>query len=282
MSIIGNLFYKPTCRKMHVALFYVVLLFTISTNAISADTRFINMSTTTSTENSGLLKVLLPLFKSETGIEVRVIAVGSGKALKLGEGGDVDVVLAHAPEAESIFVAKGFGIDRRAVMYNDFVIIGPKINSLPKIKKNDVSAAFKLIAEKQLSFISRGDESGTHMKENIIWKSIGVTPKGAWYIGAGQGMEAVIMMANEKQAFTLTDRGTWYAMEPKSSLVILFSDDPSLFNPYHIMAVNPEKNPHVKAGEVKQFIDWITSTKGQSAINNFKVNGKQLFFGNAK
>jgi tungstate transport system substrate-binding protein len=251
-------------------------------NAISADSRFINMSTTTSTENSGLLKVLLPLFTSETGIEVRVIAVGSGKALKLGEGGDVDAVLAHAPEAESIFVAKGFGIDRRAVMYNDFVIIGPKKNSLSMIKKNDVFSAFKLIAEKQLTFISRGDESGTHMKENVIWKSIGVAPKGEWYIGAGQGMESVIMMANEKQAFTLTDRGTWYAMEPKSSLVILFSDDPYLFNPYHIMAVNPKKHPHVKISEVKQFIDWITNTKGQSAIDNFKVNGKQLFFGNAK
>jgi len=237
----------------------------------------IKMATTTSTENSGLLAVLLPAFKAATGIEVHVIAVGTGKAIKHGENGDVDVLLVHDPEAEEKFVAQGFGVARVAVMYNDFVIVGPPADPAGLKGGTDAAACLAKIAAAQALFISRGDASGTHVKEQTLWKSAGVTPAGAWYISAGQGMGPVLIMADEKLAYTLTDRATYIAYGEKVGLVIVCEGDRRLFNPYAVIAVNPAKQPHVKRAGAQAFIDYITSPAGQAVIAGFKVKGQQLF-----
>jgi tungstate transport system substrate-binding protein len=256
-----------------------LLVATIST--ASAEPR-LRMSTTTSTENSGLLKVLLPPFEKEAGVKVDVISVGTGKALKLGENGDVDVVLVHARPAEDKFVSQGFGVDRRDVMYNDFVIVGPKSDPDGLKKAKTAVEAFKILAEGKAPFISRGDDSGTHKKEKSLWKKAGITPKGAWYIEAGQGMGAVLQMAFNKKGYTLTDRGTYISQEGKLDLVILFQGDKALFNPYGVIAVNPAKHPKTQFALAKKFIDYITGPEGQKIIGSYKVNGKQLFFPDAK
>ncbi len=258
----------------------LVMLFAFSSIGL-CETR-LRMSTTTSTENSGLLKVLLPPFEKENNLKVDVISVGTGKALKLGENGDVDVVLVHSRPAEDKFVSEGFGVDRRDVMYNDFIIIGPK-NDPAKIKDlKSATEAFKKIAEAKALFISRGDDSGTNMKEKAIWKTAGIMPKGPWYIEAGKGMGAVLQMANEKNAYTLTDRGTFISYENKTDLVILVQGDKGLFNPYGVIAVNPKKRPNVQYALAKKFIDFITGPEGQKIIADYKLNGKQLFFPDAK
>ncbi len=258
----------------------VVMLFAFSSTGLS-ETR-LRMSTTTSTENSGLLKALLPPFEKENNLKVDVISVGTGKALKLGENGDVDVVLVHSRPAEDKFVSEGFGVDRRDVMYNDFIIIGPK-DDPAKIKDlKSATAAFKKIAEAKAPFVSRGDDSGTNMKEKAIWKTAGIMPKGPWYIEAGKGMGAVLQMANEKNAYTFTDRGTFISCENKTDLVILVQGDKSLFNPYGVIAVNPQKRPNVQYALAKKFIDFITGPEGQKIIADYKLNGKQLFFPDAK
>jgi tungstate transport system substrate-binding protein len=242
----------------------------------------IKMATTTSTENSGLLNVLLPVFTKQTGITIHVIAVGSGKAMKLGENGDVDLILVHARDDELQFVKQGFGVNRRDVMHNDFVIVGPKHD--PARITGEKKAAFALgqIARRRAEFISRGDESGTHIKEKALWEIAGIAPSGPWYLQAGQGMEAVLTMANEKQAYTLADRGTFLAMESKLDLVVLCEGDSILYNPYGIIAVNPEKYPYVKYRGAMEFIDWITSKDGRALIAGFTVDGKQLFFPDAQ
>jgi len=249
--------------------------------SVHAETR-LRMSTTTSTENSGLLKVLLPPFEKSCDCKVDVIAVGTGKALKLGEMGDVDVVLVHARELEDKFVADGFGVNRKDVMYNDFVIIGPKEDPAGMIGAKMVAEAFSRISAKNAVFISRGDESGTHQKEKDIWKGTGITPKGSWYVEAGQGMGEVINMATERQGYTLADRGTYIAYKKKTDLLTLFEGEKGLFNTYGVIAVNPKKHPHVKYDLAMKLIEFLTSREGQGVIANFKVNGEQVFFPNAK
>jgi tungstate transport system substrate-binding protein len=238
----------------------------------------LRISTTTSTENSGLLAVLLPPFEKACGCKVDAIAVGTGKALKLGESGDVDVVFVHARELEYRFVAAGHGVDRRDVMYNDFVVLGPPDDPAGVKSPKTAADAFRAIATREAPFVSRGDESGTHQKEREIWKAAGIAPKGKWYLEAGQGMGEVIQMATQRKGYTLSDRGTYIAYRKKTDLVVLVDGDPSLRNPYGVIAVNPKKNPNVKFGLATKFIDFITGKEGQAIIANFRIGGEPLFF----
>lgn len=239
---------------------------------------FLRLSTTTSTENSGLLAVLHPAFEEKFNVRVDVIAVGTGKALRIGANGDVDVVFIHAPEAELQFVKQGNFIDRAAVMHNDFVIVGPVNDPAGIASAKKVGEALSKITGSQSVFISRGDDSGTHKKEKQLWKQLGLEPKGNWYASAGQGMGAVLKIADEKQAYTLTDRGTQIAFSDKMSLIVLFEGDETLFNPYHVMAVNPEKHQHVKYDLAKKYIDFVVSKQGQKIIADYKKAGKLLFY----
>jgi tungstate transport system substrate-binding protein len=266
------------CTVVSILILFVML--TTLAGSASAETR-LRMSTTTSTESSGLLSVLLPPFEKANNLKVDVIAVGTGKALKLGENGDVDVVFVHARKAEDKFVAEGFGVDRRDVMHNDFVIVGPASDPAGVKDAKTAVEAFRRMAEGKADFICRGDESGTHKMEKQIWKSAGIEPKGKWYIEAGQGMGAVLQMAFDKKAYTLADRGTYIAYESKIDLPILFQGDKSLFNPYGVIAVNPQKYPKVQYDLAKKFIDFVTGPEGQRIIADYKQNGKQLFFPDA-
>ena len=255
----------------------VFILLIITALPIAAEER-LRMSTTTSTENSGLLSVLLPPFEKRFDCKVDVVAVGTGKALKLGEAGDVDVVFVHARKLEDKFVANGFGVNRRDVMYNDFVLLGPPEDPAGVGKAKSAPDAFRAIAAKGSPFISRGDESGTHQKEKEIWASAGIVPRGAWYIEAGQGMGEVIIMATEKRGYTLSDRGTYIAFRKKTGLVVLRQGDENLWNPYGIIAVNPKKHAHARYDLAMKFIDFVTGPEGQSIIAGFKVDGEPLFF----
>lgn len=257
----------------------ITLLVTLSLCSAAAAGERLRMSTTTSTENSGLLQVLLPPFEQKNNCKVDVIAVGTGKALKLGEAGDVDVVLVHARTLEDRFVADGFGVNRQDVMYNDFVLLGPASDPAGVKGAKSAAEALARIAEKQAPFVSRGDESGTHQKEKELWQAAGVAPAGAWYVEAGQGMGEVIVMATEKQGYTLADRGTYNAFKKeKTDLKIVFEGEKGLFNPYGVIAVNPAKHPHVKHDLALKFIDYITGPKGQQIIADFKVDGDPIFF----
>lgn len=238
----------------------------------------LRMSTTTSTENSGLLAALLPPFEKKYACKVDVVAVGTGKALKLGEAGDVDVVFVHARTLEDKFMANGYGADRRDVMYNDFVLLGPRNDPAGVGKAKGSPDAFRAIAAKGSPFISRGDESGTHQKEREVWASAGIVPRGSWYVEAGQGMGEVIMMATEKRGYTLSDRGTFIAFRKKTDLVVLRQGDKNLWNPYGIIAVNPKKHVHVKYDLAMKFIDFVTGPEGQSLIAGYKIDGESLFF----
>lgn len=262
--------------KLKYTIVLIAALF-FSTMGLAQDR--LRMSTTTSTENSGLLTVLLPPFEKICNCHVDVISVGTGKALKLGETGDVDVVLVHARKLEDKFMADGFGVDRRDVMYNDFVIIGPASDPA-HVKGLKTSAdALKRIAETQSPFISRGDESGTHQKEKEIWAAAGITPEGKWYRSVGQGMGEVITMATEQRAYTLSDRGTYNAFKHgKTDLAIVFEGEKGLFNPYGVIAVNPKKFPHTKFDLAEKFIAFITGPEGQQIIANYKVQGDPVFF----
>lgn len=238
------------------------------------------LATTTSTENSGLLAVLHPAFGKKCNCRINTLAVGSGKALKLGKNGDVDAVLVHAPKAELDFVAQGYGINRTAVMHNDFVLVGAD-NDPANIKQaKSIKDAMQRIAVAKAQFISRGDDSGTHKKEIELWQMAGITPSGDWYIQAGQGMAVALKIAEQKQAYTLADRGTYLAMQ-NLSLTIVLADQPPLHNPYHIMAVNPAKHPHIRHHLAKQYSDFITSAAGQAIISGFKIAGQQLFYADA-
>lgn len=238
----------------------------------------LRMSTTTSTENSGLLAVLNPAFEAQYGIKLEVIAVGTGKALRMGAQGDVDVVFVHAPGAELKYVKSGDFIDRKAVMHNDFVLIGPANDPARLATAGTVEEALQRIADVEAAFISRGDDSGTHKKERLLWQKGGVTPVGDWYVDVGQGMGAVLNIANEKQAYALTDRGTQIAFADKVSLKVLFEGDDALFNPYHVMAVNPEKHKGVKYDLAMKYIKFVTSKEGQDIIASFRKGGQQLFY----
>lgn len=242
----------------------------------------IKLSTTTSTDNSGLLPYLLPMFEARTGSKVNVIAVGTGKALELAKNGDVDVTLVHARPSEDKFVTAGDGINRRDVMYNDFIIVGPSSDPAGVRGSRDVQMALKKIVNSKVRFISRGDNSGTDQMERAYWKQLGSQPQGASYVSAGLGMGEVLNMAAELNAYTLTDRATYSAYKAKTGLVIAVENDPKMFNPYGIIAVNPAKHPGVNIKGATQLIDWITSDEGQRAIAAFKVDGQQVFFLSAK
>ena len=242
----------------------------------------LRLATTTSTDNSGLLGQLLPEFTQDTGYTVDVIGVGTGAALSLGEKGDVDVVLVHARAREDEFVAAGFGVERKHVMYNDFVVLGPAADPAGISDAESSAEAFRLIAESGADFVSRGDNSGTHFKELEIWTVAGITPAGSWYKEAGQGMGAVITMADDMQGYTLADRGTFIAMKETIELKVDFDGEASLFNPYGIIAVNPKRHPHVNFDGAMALIDWIVSERGQRLIEQFTRGGDQLFYPDAR
>jgi len=255
----------------------VLVLLLLTALQAGAEER-LRMSTTTSTENSGLLAVLLPPFEKRFGCKVDVVAVGTGKALKLGEAGDVDVVFVHARALEDKFVANGFGVNRRDVMFNDFVVVGPPGDPAGVGKTQSALEAFRAISSKGSPFISRGDESGTHQKEKEIWASAGIVPKGAWYAEAGQGMGEVLTMAAQKRGYTLSDRGTYIAFRKKTDLVVVRQGDKNLWNPYGIIAVNPKKHAHVKYDLAMKLVEFVSGPEGRSLIAGYKVDGEQLFF----
>ncbi len=249
-----------------------------------AQERTITVASTTSTEQSGLFGYLLPRFTSATGIGVKVVAVGTGQALDLGRRGDADVVFVHDKVAEEKFLAEGFGVKRFDVMYNDFVVIGPKADPAHVAGGRDVAEALRKIAETKAAFVSRGDRSGTHEAELRLWKVAGVdlaAAKGDWYREIGQGMGAALNMASSANAYLISDRGTWLAFNNRGELAILTEGDRRLFNQYGVMLVNPAKHPEVKAKDGQAFVDWLISSAGQKTIADYKVGGEQLFFVNA-
>lgn len=237
----------------------------------------IKLATTTSLDNSGLLGYLLPIFTDETNIAVDVIAVGTGRALELGRAGDVDVILVHAPEAEQVFIDEGYGLNRHYICQNEFVIVGPEADPAGLTDAEGIVEALEILMGTETDFVSRGDDSGTHKRELSLWEAAGLTPEGDWYIEAGQGMGAVLTMASEMLAYTLTDTGTFYAMEDNLDLVVLVSGDELLENVYSIIPLNPEIQPDLKHDEVAVLVDWITSEETGELIGGFEVNGHVLF-----
>ncbi len=260
-------------------LYLFFLILSAPTFAQTDNKNIVRMATTTSTQNSGLTNYLLPAFEKKTGYKMHVIAVGTGKALRMGREGDVDLILVHALNAEKKFVSEGYGLKRHPVMYNDFVLVGPKkhVKTLKGLKT--AKQVFSKITALENRFISRGDDSGTHKKELKLWKSSDYLPSSndGWYIEAGQGMGKVLQMAGEMDAFTLTDRGTWLAYKDKSPLAIVFEGDAQLFNPYGVIAVNPDKYPEANIQGAQSFINWLTSKQGQTMIGQFTINGEVLF-----
>jgi tungstate transport system substrate-binding protein len=262
------------------------LLFTLClVGSASAQPRFITVASTTSTEQSGLFKHLLPIFERKTGIQVRVVALGTGQALDMGRRGDADVVFVHAKPLEEKFLAEGFGVKRHDVMYNDFVLIGPKLDPAKIGGSRDVLEAFRKIRAARAPFVSRGDKSGTHFAELEIWKTAGIDiarDKGPWYRDTGQGMGPALNIAAGMNAYILADRGTWLSFKNRGELGVLVEGDRRLFNQYGIMLVNPQKFPSVKRDLGQAFIDWVLSPDGQNAIAGYKIGGEQLFFPNAE
>jgi len=251
---------------------------------VPAQDKSIVVASTTSTQDSGLFGHILPMFKAKTGIDVKVVAQGTGQALDTARRGDADVVFVHAKAQEEKFIADGFGVKRYPVMYNDFVLIGPKDDPAGIKGTKDVTAAFRTIKDKGVSFVSRGDKSGTHTAELNLWKAAGIDiaqDKGAWYKEIGQGMGAALNTAASMNGYVLADRGTWLAFKNRGDLEILVEGDRRLFNQYGIILVNPAQHPHVKADLGQAFIDWVVSPEGQQAIADYKIGGQQLFFPNA-
>lgn len=270
-------------RRPLLSLFTAVAVLAVSAMAIAGE-RSILVQSTTSTQNSGLFDHILPLFTAKTGIIVRVVAVGTGQALKNAANGDGDVLLVHAKPAEEKFVAEGFGVDRRDVMYNDFIIVGPKDDPAGLRGSRDAAAALARIAAAGALFASRGDDSGTHKKEQALWSDAGVDPtaaSGEWYRETGSGMGATLNAAVAMGAYTLTDRATWISFQNKGDFALHVEGDARLFNQYGVILVNPERHPHVSAADGRAFIDWLTGPEGQAAIAGFKLDGLQLFFPNA-
>ncbi len=255
-----------------------------TTPAAPAGTRSITVASTTSTVDSGLFNYILPIFKQKTGIDVRVISQGTGQALDTGRRGDADVVFVHSRAAEEKFVAEGHGGPRRPVMYNDFVLIGPKSDPAGVKGSKDIVAALAAVQTKAAPFVSRGDKSGTHNAELALWKAAGIdlaTARGPWYREIGQGMGAALNTAQGMNAYVLADRGTWLSFKNRGDLDIVVEGDKRLFNQYGIMLVSPERHAHVKKADAQAFIDWVVGAEGQKAIADYKVNGQQLFFPNA-
>ena len=258
----------------------------LSVGAISAHAqeRFITVASTTSTEQSGLFRHLLPAFEKKTGIQVRVVALGTGQALDMGRRGDADVVFVHDPEAEEKYMAEAYGVRRFEVMYNDFVLVGPRADPAKAGATKDIVEALRRVAASQSAFASRGDRSGTHAAELRLWKMAGVDPlqgKGGWYRETGSGMGPTLNTASAMNAYSLADRGTWLAFRNRGELVISVEGDKRLFNQYGVMLVNPAKHPHVKREMGQSFIDWLLSVEGQKTIAAYRISGEQLFFPNA-
>jgi tungstate transport system substrate-binding protein len=262
----------------------VITALTLLSNAAFAQEKSIVLSSTTSTEQSGLFGFILPIFKMKSGIDVKVVAVGTGQALDIGRRGDADVVFVHDKPAEEKFVADGFATKRIEVMYNDFVLIGPKSDPAKIAGGKDIKTAFQKIASAQAPFVSRGDKSGTHAAELRYWKDSGVAvgPTLTWYKETGSGMGPALNTASGMNGYILADRATWLSFKNRGDLAILVQGDPKLFNQYGVMLVNPTKFPHIKKAEGQAFIDWITSKNGQDVIASYQIGGEQLFFPNAK
>ena len=272
------------CRSLRVSVAVLLLLAVVAMPAVAAE-RFITVASTTSTENSGLFGFILPKFQQATGIEVRVVAVGTGQAIKNAERGDADVLFVHHQPSEEQFVAQGFGVKRYDVMYNDYVLIGPQSDPAGLKGTKDIVAALSRIAATAAPFVSRGDDSGTHKLELSLWEAAGIDVKkasGSWYREAGSGMGATLNIASGLDAYTISDRGTWISFKNKGRLGLVVEGDPRLFNQYGVIPVNPVKHPHVKARDGQAFTDWLISDQGQKAIADFRVEGQQLFFPNAK
>ncbi len=262
-----------------------ILLACVLVGSAHAQQRYITVASTTSTEQSGLFKHLLPQFEKKTGIQVRVVALGTGQALDMGRRGDADVVFVHARPLEERFLAEGFGVKRQDVMYNDFVLIGPKSDPAKVRGGKDALEAFRKVRSARAPFVSRGDRSGTHFAELEIWQAAGIDiakDKGPWYRDTGQGMGPALNTAVGMNAYILSDRGTWLSFKNRGDLAVLVEGDKRLFNQYGIMLVNPAKHPSVKQALGQAFIDWIVAPEGQNAIASYKVNGEQLFFPNAE
>lgn len=246
-----------------------------------AQDRFITVASTTSTEQSGLFGHILPIFQDKTGIEVRVVAQGTGQALETGRRGDADVVFVHSRPAEDAFVAAGYGVERFDVMVNDFVIVGASDDPAGVAGTSDAVAALAAIAAAEATFASRGDDSGTHQAELGLWAIAGIEPEGSWYRELGSGMGPTLNTAAQLPAYTLTDRGTWLSFTNRGPLEIVVEGDERLFNPYGVILTDPERHPHVKAAEGQAFIDWLISADGQAAIASYTIGGEQLFFPSA-
>ena len=270
-------------RILTIALFAALLNASTLTTAVANDT-FIIVQSTTSTQNSGLFDHILPKFSEKTGVDVRVVAVGTGQALKNARNGDGDVLLVHAKSAEEEFVANGDGVRRHNVMYNDFVIVGPNDDPAQIAGISDITIALTRLAKTKALFASRGDDSGTHKKEHSLWKLTGIDASrhsGKWYRETGSGMGATLNVAVAMGAYTMTDRATWISFQNKDRFAIHVEGDPRLFNQYGIILVNPKRHPHVKARLAQQFIDWLLSNEGQQSIAGYRLGGRQLFFPNA-
>jgi tungstate transport system substrate-binding protein len=261
------------------------LLISLLLCGAGAQERYITVSSTTSTEQSGLFRHLLPAFTAKTGIQVRVVAVGTGQALDIGRRGDADVVFVHAKPLEEKFLAEGHGVKRFDVMYNDFVLIGPKADPAKVLGGKDIVFSFQQILKTRSAFVSRGDKSGTHFAELELWRLAGIDiarVKGPWYRDTGQGMGPALNSAAGMNAYILADRGTWLSFKNRADLVVAVEGDTRLFNQYGVMLVNPEKHPGVKKEMGQAFVDWVTSPEGQKSIAEYRINGEQLFFPNAR
>jgi len=270
--------------KLRVVLLFSCLFGLLGLSHSYATDQFITLASTTSTENSGLFDYLLPVFTEESGIEVRVVAVGTGKAIKMAQSGDADVLLVHHRASEEMFVEKGYGVERFDVMYNDFVIVGPDSDPASVATRRNVSDALQSIAENTAIFASRGDDSGTHKKELSLWDAAGIDSSkrdSSWYRETGTGMGATLNVASGIDSYTLTDRATWLKFANKGTLKVLLEGEPPLFNQYGVIKVNPKKHPHIKHAEGQLLIDWLISEKGQSLINAYQIVGEQGFFANA-
>jgi tungstate transport system substrate-binding protein len=269
---------RMTLRRLAVA--WVPIALAISGAAIG-ESRMITIASTTSTQNSGLFEWLLPQFTESTGIEVQVVAVGTGQAIRIATNGDADLLLVHHEASERQFVADGLGLERHPVMHNDFVLVGPGTDPAGIRGKNDIAVALQRIGENEQVFVSRGDDSGTHKKELELWGSSGFDPRpasGSWYRETGSGMGATLNTASAMNGYTLSDRASWVSFGNKGDFEILLEGDPRLHNPYAAIVVNPQRHPHVQVNEAQAFVDWLTSTEGQAAIAAFRVDDQQLFF----
>ncbi|MDA0997544.1 MAG: substrate-binding domain-containing protein [Proteobacteria bacterium] len=265
--------------------FLAAIIATAIAFSTQAEDKFITVASTTSTANSGLFEFMLPKFKAKTGIDVRVVAVGTGKAIKLAENGDADVLFVHHKPSEEKFVAAGFGVKRSDAMYNDFVVVGPKSDPAKMKSTKTAKDALKMVADAKAPFASRGDDSGTHKKELSLWKDAGIDVKaasGSWYRATGSGMGATLNVASGMNAYALTDRATWLKFKNKGDLEITLEGDKDLFNQYGIILVNPKQHPHVKSKLGQTFIDWVLSGEGQGIINSYKIEGHPAFFANAQ